>query len=66
MCHASLSVLEDSHNVIGMNFGKSPATVSKIVKETCFASCNASISKDYLKALSLEEEWILLTTDFKK
>ena len=51
MCHASLSVLEDSHNVIGMNFGKSPATVSKIVKETCCASCNASISKDYLKAL---------------
>ena len=45
MCHASLSVLEDSHSVIGMNFGKSPATAGKIVKETCGAGCNASISK---------------------
>ena len=33
MCHTSLLVTVDSHNIIGMNFSTSPATVGKIVKE---------------------------------
>ena len=43
----------------------SPATVGKIV-ETGNATCNDFISKDYLKALSLEEAWIQIDINFER
>ena len=64
MYHAATFTTGYSRRIIEMNLMISPTTVGQVV-ETYGATCDALLSKDFLKALSLETKWIKIDSNFK-